>query len=237
MMNNKVIAVDCRISQTSLYKLSTAGYKIIMIPENSLLDKQVSAHPDMHIAKVNNKVFVDSAVNDLFTFIGETVKLDREVPSDTKILKYPNDIGFNCACVGNNLICNIKYTHKSIINYAKDCSMNVINVNQGYAKCSVCVVSDNAIITEDESVAQSAAKNFIDVLKIEKGHVILSGYDYGFIGGCCGLIENDTLAFNGNLKSHPEYKKIISFCENHGVNTVSLSEEALYDVGTIYRII
>ena len=44
----------------------------------------------------------------------------------------------------------------------------IINVKQGYAKCSICVVSDNAIITADKGIAKAAIQNRIDVLEITR---------------------------------------------------------------------
>ena len=52
----------------------------------------------------------------------------------------------------------------------------------------------SGVITEDTGIAAALSeKTDIDVLLIEKGHVKLDGYPYGFFGGCCGLIENDLL--------------------------------------------
>ena len=51
------------------------------------------------------------------------------------------------------------------------------------------VVSNKAIITSDKVIAHEAKKVDLDVLLIPPGDIILPGLDYGFIGGCCGLIE------------------------------------------------
>ena len=235
-MNNKILAVDSRISENSRTKLDELGFTIIKIPQNPMFDGAVSGHSDMFISKINGELFVDNSVKELFTFVKNVKVLNREAVVSENIYRYPEDIEFNCVHVGKSLICNRKHTHSEIIKYAENNNINIINVNQGYAKCSVCVVSDNAIITEDDSIAKNATENGIDVLQIKKGFVKLPGYDYGFIGGCSGLIEKELIVFNGNIENHPDFDRIHKFCEHYNVKILSLSDEVLCDIGTIYRI-
>ena len=63
-------------------------------------------------------------------------------------------------------------------------------------------MTESAIITDDVSIASAAEKNGLAVLLVSKGDVALPGREYGFIGGCCGLIAPDTMLFNGSLASH-----------------------------------
>lgn len=236
-MNKKILAVDCRASLTVINKLKDLGYDIISIPQKQMFDSAVSSHPDIFITVFNGMVFSDVSIKDLFINIGSVEFLNREAVIGENCYKYPYDIEFNCVLVGRNLICNEKYTNKQILKYAKNNSLRIINVNQGYAKCSVCVVSDNAIITEDVGIANKSIECGIDVLLIEKGHVKLAGYDYGFFGGCSGLIEKNLIVFNGSLEKHPDCERIKCFCKNYNVNTLSLSDDYLYDIGTIMRIV
>ena len=234
---NKTLVVDSRISAESLKKLESMGYNAIKLPQNLLFDAPISSHPDIFMTQIDGKWFIDDAVHELFIFMSEFEIVSRGQAAKEKY-KYPKDVFLNCVQVGKYLICNKKHTCKEVIDYAIQNEIKVIDVNQGYCKCSICVVSDNAIITEDTGIAKTLEENSeLDVLLIEKGHVSLDGYNYGFFGGCCGLIENDLIAFNGSIEVHPEYLKIKSFCEKYCVNMVSLNDEKLYDIGTIFRII
>lgn len=106
-----------------------------------------------------------------------------------------------------------------------------------YSRCSVCVINENAIITDDISVF-TAAQNFLsDVLFISKGSIRLDGYDYGFIGGCCGKIDKNKIAFNGRIDSHKDYKLIIDFITKHGVDCIELNNNVLTDIGGILPLI
>ena len=186
-------------------------------------------HPDMFCFKLddNNWIFYDEIKADL-----SGVKIDF-IPTPTSG-EYPHDVGLNAAMFGGYLICNVKHTNKKIIEYAKKTGKNIIDVKQGYTKCSVCIVDEKSIITSDDSIYKKAMQNNINVLLIVKGHINLEGYDCGFIGGCSGLIDKNKLAFTGNIKLHPDYENIKSFCNNRGVEIISLSDKKLYDYGSLF---
>lgn len=235
---SKLIVVSENIYPESKIKLCKMGFTLLDFKSQCSIEKSVSAHPDMFITQLGDKLIYDNAINKLFTNLrGKENIIESDMGQDSeKILEYPHNIGFNCVKVGDKLICNKKYTCSRVIKYAGENGIEILDVKQGYAKCSTCVISDNAIITEDESIAECAEKNGIDVLRIQKGHVKLDGYDYGFIGGCSGLIENKLVAFNGNVFLHPDCKRILDFCYNHSVGIVNLCDKELYDVGSIIRI-
>jgi len=230
--NYKAVIIDSRMYKESKSLLINMGYQLYEIPENDFFEKPVCAHPDMHLFCMD-KIYASSFVYNLFTF-ENSVPTGRE--QSAAVYDYPNNVFLNCAKVGKNIICNKKYASPDIIANAEISGYNIINVKQGYAKCSTCVVSDNAVITEDDGILKACINNGIDALKISKGYVKLDGYDYGFIGGASGLIEDKLLAFNGDLNSHPDANKIIDFCSSYGVDVISLCNLPLYDVGSIYRL-
>ena len=106
-----------------------------------------------------------------------------------------------------------------------------INSRQGYSRCSVCVVSDNAIITTDEGICRGAEAHGIDVLKIQPGYIDLLGFDYGFIGGASFKISDTKLAFTGRLDKHPDAERIIEFASLHNVNIVYITDKPAFDIG------
>ncbi len=144
---------------------------------------------------------------------------------------YPQEIGLNACAVGEMLLCLPKATYPPI-----RLGKRILPVRQGYAKCSAAVVSEKALMTEDESIASAARKNGLDVLLLQKGFVRLPGYDYGFIGGCCGKIDRDRLAFCGNVAEHPDYEQMCEFTARYGVQCLSLTDGGLTDVGSILPV-
>lgn len=150
---------------------------------------------------------------------------------------YPNDCLLNAADVGNYLICNSKITHKSIFKTAVKQNKHIINVNQGYTKCSVCIVSRNTFITDDESICRECSKvNGISVLFVSKGSVALKEQNYGFLGGASGLIGENTLFFNGDLRFHKDFIAIEQFLSYHNVKYTDIKNKPLTDVGSIIPI-
>jgi len=200
----------------------------------------LSYHPDMFCFRLeeNKWIFYDGVGADSISALEKTgVKID--FTSAPKSCEYPFDVGLNAAMFGDYLICNVKYTNEKIIEYAKQKNKQIIDVNQGYTKCSVCIVDDNSIITSDESIYKKAKQNNINVLLIDKGHINLDGYNYGFIGGCSGLInqkDKNKLAFTGDITLHPNYTDIKNFCDDRGVEIISLSTKKLYDYGSLLCI-
>ena len=147
--------------------------------------------------------------------------------------EYPNDVLLNCKIIGKNIFLNPKTIAKEILDFAQNNDYNLIRVNQGYTGCSICAINESAIITDDISIYR-AAQNFLnDVLFISKNSIRLNGYDYGFIGGCCGKIDHNKLAVNGRIESHKDCNKIIDFLSKHNTEIIELSAETLTDIGGI----
>lgn len=140
----------------------------------------------------------------------------------------------NICLFGNNVICNTKTAYKPALELLRD--KNIIHTNQRYAKCSCAVIGENALITSDSGIYKICFENKIDVLQISSGHILLDGYEYGFIGGCCGFISKNTLAFTGDVKLHRDFENMRDFARNYGVELYSLTNEKLYDIGGIIPV-
>lgn len=229
----KTVFCDCRITEQIKCNLTQLGYTVSPVEKNVIFEDSVSAHADMNVLKIGDRVFISSK-----TFVRTSDNV-TEIEGEYKRyapLKYPDDILLNCALVGNDIICKADSASKSVLDYAKKIGYRIIDIKQGYAKCNIAVVSDKAVITEDKSVADVLGKNGYDVLLLKTHSVKLDPYDYGFIGGASGKLENNMLAFTGNIELHPEYAEIDSFCKNHNVKVISLSDEPLYDYGSLVLI-
>ena len=153
-------------------------------------------------------------------------KLSEEVTAEKPLL--------NICILGENVICNTKTAYKPALEMLKD--KKIIHTNQRYAKCCCAVISENAVITSDNGIYKICVANQIDVLKISVGDILLDGYAYGFIGGCCGLVSKDTLAFSGNVGLHRDFENMRDFTRNYHVELYSLTNEKLYDIGGILPI-
>lgn len=227
-------AINARAGE-AIKKLSSMEIHCIEIDADNRLPKPVENHADMQLLHLgNNDIFCQNE----HLFLGEFEKFLNLKEIEKKCSdKYPDDVLLNCTIIGDKLICNPKTVAKEVIELANDRNLSVISVNQGYARCSVCVINENAIITDDESVYRAAGNFLNDVLLISKNSIGLKGYNYGFIGGCSGKIDKDKIAFNGEIKYHSDYKQILNFLEKHGVEPVELKKGRLEDIGGILPLL
>jgi len=230
----KGVLVDYRISQKSIDTLKALDYNIIKTIENKNVLPTLCGHPDIVVCKMSEfDYIVETTYRGIFeNSLNINIIIGKSILNPT----YPYDIAYNSARVGDYLFCNEKYTDIEIIQYCKTNNIKILNTKQGYAKCSICIVSDNAIITSDKNIFNLAEQNKIDVLLTDDRNIKLKGYKNGFIGGTTGLLENNLLAVNGNIKLHTNYKEIKIFCSKHNVEIISLSNEELEDVGSIIKL-
>ena len=210
-------------------ELESIGFKCITFSENKNLDDEINSHTDIHCIKLTGKILLADYVT-----AGE---LSQKI-SDYKIIAvnnikspYPNDIKLNTAIFGNKIVCNSKCTAKEIIDFQSKNKLELVNTKQGYTKCNLCVVTDNAVITEDAGLAYLLKNYQIDVLKIEPGFVQLSENHYGFIGGASGKVADDEIYFSGNISEHPDYKMIDEFLNKYNIKPIYNENRKLSDFG------
>ena len=236
----KYAVIDCRMSEKCRESLIKLGFKLIFINKNVNLDPPVSAHPDISVFIYKNIIIAEKNCVGIFReHMFKKRQCDWRLTEGCNFnseTEYPYDCSLNFAVCGKHLIGNVKNANPMILEIANKNNLELVNVNQGYAKCNICIVSENALITEDKGIADKCRECGIDVLLLNKNSVKLDGYNYGFIGGATGTVfetESNKILFCGNVEKHPEYDNIKVFCKKHGAVPISLSDEELYDYGSI----
>ena len=228
---------DSRIPKKALENLKKYCGRIILLPPFDALAKPVSAHPDMLLfpIKETRTILTHKRYAEILTpLLIESEYSVLQIPEDAESV-YPRDILLNAARVGSKLFCKASHTSTLLLSTMEELKVEPINVNQGYAKCSTLIIDEGAIVTSDSSIADGAEAQGIEVLRVSKEGVALDGYNCGFIGGASGS-DSKRIFFCGNIYSHPDGQKRTDFCRKHGKEPISLSEEALYDVGSIFMI-
>lgn len=215
----------------AISSLNSMGIKTVKIKPDLRLPEPVNSHADLQLLHIGNDILFSSTEH---LHIGESglnfhIKKISEAPGN----EYPKDVRLNCAIIGDKIICNKKTVAREVLEFAYNTGLTVIHVNQGYSRCSICVVNENALITDDISVFTAAQNLFDDAQLVSKKSIRLKGYDYGFIGGCCGKIDKDKIAFNGAIESHGDYKLIIDFLSRNNVECIELHNDRLTDIGGI----
>lgn len=231
----KYAILDSRASVKTTDALKKYGFNVVLTPKLNNVYTTICGHADIMVHKACDDVIItEPTVTKYF----KTKMPDIEVIPGKTILKekYPYDIAYNAARVGNNLICNKNFTDEVIVEFANKIGLNILNTKQGYSKCSICVVANDAIITSDKNIQSVANKNNIDVLLVNDDKIKLTGFEHGFIGGATGLINKNTLAVNGNMKLHANYTDIVEFCKKHDVDVISLNNDDIIDIGSIITV-
>lgn len=218
--------------------LLCCGIKPVKASKSPNLPNSVSSHADMLFCDLGGGECITENVDGYLLWHLKRHGFKIHSVSEKLRPKYPYDVALN-NIVTENFIIASEYADSRILNTAAERNIPLIKVKQGYVKCSVCLVNSNALITSDENIALECKKNDIDVLKIRPGYIELPGYDYGFIGGCSGLLSPDTLGVTGDIRTHPDWRDIDSFCENYGVNILILTENGapLLDIGSILPLL
>ncbi len=226
----KGVIIDCRAGEEAVEKLRGLGVEPVPSFHSEKLAEAVCTHPDMTILHLGGDEFIcapDAA--DYYENVLHPARIKRGKAEQG--LMYPEDIPYNIALLGELAFLNEKTAQAEIEHGRK-----TVHVRQGYVKCNVCVITENAVITSDTGIWRAARENGVDALLISAGHIELPGMNYGFIGGAAGLIAPDTLAVNGDISTHPDADKITAFCARHGVKITALRQGALIDIGSILPI-
>lgn len=232
---NKVTTVYADVDDIALKNVfNNLSINVVNVIENPLLDAPVRCHADILANYIGESVFLsDKHQIELCKFIednnGKSVIIENiESP-------YPNDCLLNFADIGDYIICNKSILTDEIVDLLPQ--KTIIDVKQGYSKCSVCICKRNTIITDDISVYNAVLQyDNINSLLVKKGSVHIKKYDYGFIGGCCGLIDKYLLLFNGDLSTHSDFDKIKKFLYDINVNYIDIKGKPLTDIGSIIPI-
>lgn len=211
--------------------LEALGITVYLTPKINIAYAAVSGHPDMAFHQLDENTAV--VAPEAYEYYSRLFGKKRIIKGSSAVgEKYPGDIAYNSARIGRVAFHNAKFTDKCICEYYKSNGIKLINVKQGYSKCSICVISEHALITEDKAIARAAAENGIDPLLIRPGGVKLSGFPYGFIGGASGLVSENEIFFSGDISQHPDFNALKGFCGKHNVKIIA-SPGAVGDIGSI----
>ena len=209
--------------------LTELGYECIPVIPSDRVSEPISAHSDVLYRKLNNDTIMGSSCQNgnlqLLKSLGYTViECDKLSPG------YTTESYLNFIINDNHVIRN----NKTAINlediYTRD--KKIIDVKQGYTSCSTIQVTENAYITDDENIHNTLISNGLDCLKIKKGDIELTGYNYGFIGGASVKLNEDSILFFGNINDTTDKNNVIEFLNKYNIEAVFIEGKKLKDIGS-----
>lgn len=227
----------CLIGQrysNEIRELEQLAIECIAIPSLSSLENEISNHADMLCFNCGNgNLLVQS---DVAGELDVALRGYNVIPVNDIFSPYPNDVKLNSAFLGKHLLCNSKFIAPQLKAFCEKYSIEIINTNQGYSKCSVCVISNQAVITEDDGIACLLKNYQYNVLKITPGFIALSEKHSGFIGGATAKISSNELYVSGDISKHPDYNDIKSFSEYYNVSLIYNDCRKLTDFGGMIQL-
>lgn len=209
------------------------GIEAVKIAPTSNLPWPVASHADLQLLHLGqNRVLLSQEASNIVPILQQHGFI-TELLSKPLGECYPNDISLNFLLLKNRCLGLCSNIPLQLLNFCNYTGLQQIPVKQGYARCSVAVVAQNAVMTADRPLAGLFTAAGLDVLMLAPGGIRLDGYDTGFIGGCCGLIDKHRLAFTGNLKEYRSGNEVLAFLQKYHVTPVYLTAGELRDIGGI----
>ncbi len=213
-------------------ELKAIGIECLTLNSEPFLEEEINSHADILAFSFGNGQAILNKGS-----IGEdelkNIDIEPVFYSNKISSPYPNDTPLNVAFTGRHIICNKSNTATEILDYADKNNIEIINTKQGYSKCNLCIVNENAVITEDKGLACLLNIYQYDVLLITSGDIYLSDVHYGFLGGASCKVSPDKMYFSGDLSSHKDYDSIINFLNIHNVKPIYNKSRRLTDFGGI----
>lgn len=228
------IAIGEKYSDVLDNSLKSLGISPIYVPDNPFVDDRLSGHADLSVFHTGGKdIFLapylkNTEFSKKITDLGFNIHF-LDIKQDKL---YPLDATLNACAFGDTLIYNKDVTSQDLVkHFEKVGEHNLISTKQGYARCSVCIVDENSIITSDRGIYNAAVTYNVEALLITQGYVELPGFQYGFLGGASFKIARDKLCFTGTLNSHPDKNKILDFLNSRNVEPLFLTDLPIFDIG------
>lgn len=227
----KYVIVAENFPEEAAEKLKAYG-KVVRTRANKNLLRGLDTHPDILTHPLpSGEIVVDR----------DNLEYYKKIFPDKKILpshsilskKYPKDVPLNAFTFKNYFIHNLKYTDKFLLDYYKESGYDLVNIKQGYAKCSS-LVTDDFIITSDGGIYESL-RDFIPIYKIDHKQIKLQNFNYGFIGGAIGVLGKK-IFFTGDFSHHSSHEEILKIINKYNYEIEILSKDQIEDFGSIYFI-
>lgn len=212
-------------------KLKAYG-QVVRTKANTRVLRGLDTHPDILVHPLpNGDIIVD---RDNFEYYREIFKDKKIISSHSSLsAKYPGDIYLNAFAFKNIFIHNLKHTDQVILDYYKKAGYDLVNIKQGYAKCS-CLVTEDFVITSDGGIYETL-KGLIPIYKIDHGQIKLQNFNYGFIGGASGVLGKK-IFFTGDFSHHSSHEEILKIINKYDYEIEILSKDPIEDFGSIYFI-
>lgn len=199
-----------------------------------LLPEGLKKHADLTFCYLGDGLAVCAPESyEYYTSVLKNIPI-KLLPGSTSLDRhYPKDATYNVAIVGKRIFCKKDITDRVLLNCAEEIGYKIVNMNQGYGKCSVCPIDEHGAISADMSFVKAAEKEGVEVLYITNDTISLKGYKNGFFGGSAYMENKNTLTVAGNIDLHPDSDRIKAFVEKRNIKIKSDCNLPITDFGSM----
>lgn len=234
------LIVDYRTSDKELQRLLSFGFNLIPTEKVSSLYEAVDGHPDLQFFRIEKKVIAHQGLcknqMELLSKLGASIILGNSSLS----LPYPKNIPYNALLSPDLFMHRLDSTDPIILNeiqeLKKSKDISLVNVRQGYSRCSCAYVGNNSYITEDIVMTERLLALGKHVFYQKHSNVYLEGFDFGFIGGAISLISihgEELVLISGSLDSYFYGNELKEFLKRRNIRYECIGKGKLMDRGTI----
>lgn len=214
------------------HSLSASG-KIIEFTTKDITYEAVSGHPDIFFFQAEDTLICAPNLPEKYFQIMKENKTGFITGENCVGSIYPHSAHYNCVLSENYFIHNRTVTDRRILERIKD--KTIINVRQGYTRCSLLPLRNNSFITSDKGIEKTLKLTGADVLYVPSEDVLLPGFKNGFFCGACGVLNN-TVFITGSLKEKSEGTAVRTYLSKKGYDIKELYNGPVFDCGSIFFI-
>ena len=255
------IIADGRMPEEAKRNLKKLGDVLFLNPTETTY-KSISAHPDIFFFQTEDGLIY--APNAPKKIVKELKKRKIKLTEGKKEVgkKYPETVPYNAVGIGDTLIHNLKHTDSTILSLYE----NHIHVNQGYTRCNLVALNENAFITSIEDYKTTRLQDYKEVAETQrrkdaecdastnsateklKAHGSKFRVLYidpkqikleGHDHGFfpgCCGVWNNNLIVCGSTKYLKEKEELNKFLKDNNFNLIELYDGELVDVGSIFLV-
>lgn len=228
------VIIDERIAENIEKYFSDLDYELIKVKKHDQVYNEISSHTDIFCTKIDDTVIyeknaISSKINSKYI-----CKYGDNVENS-----YPKVAAYNVCIIDNYAIHNLAITDKKILEILNSKKYNLINVKQGYSRCSILPLNNKCCITSDKGIYNELIKNNFDVLYIDPSELDIKLFSSdkvyskmsGFIGGC-STVMGDIVIFFGDLDKFKCKEKLVNYINSKGFKAKDFKNMDVIDYGS-----
>ena len=197
--------------------------------DNPNLDKRIGDHPDLSLFVLDSENII--LAEEVYSYYKDKLPGKNLIKGSSTSKKYPRDSIYNLLTFKDFYIHN-DFTEENIERSLKERNFKHLFVKQGYSRCSIIPLRES-LITSDYGIYK-AIKDKVNIILLDNDKIELDGFDQGFIGGTCGLVQ-DKLIFTGDISRHKSFDLIKKACDRENIKII-YPEVPIVDIGSLIWI-